>query len=434
MSERVSRRVGPWARAKRGCRSAQAKPSTPSPTRRREVVIVGAGPAGLAAAIACANGGLTVTLLERGQLDEYRPGEHFAGFGRTRLRALGIDERSLSAHVRECAIVESRWGHDERLGQDAIFDPHGAGWLLARPGFDRALAEHAVALGVDLRLGASVTDIEQLGPYERVIDASGRSSLLAERFGARRIVYDQLVGISAVRELDDVSEGVLVESAPDGWWYSAALPDGRLICTYMTDADLLHDAGGPANAWATALQQTVDTRVRWGSMTPRKLLTRPARTQVLDRVLGERWLAIGDAALARDPLSSQGIAAALDAGVRAAEPVVDHHRAVLDYLRERTAIYRLEQRFAARPFWQRRHADTWATAPLRLDPEMWLSPPDERAIASVMQCCPGVDISQLRAAIGEGGKAADVASRLRASLHVHDLELVIALQCSQSIP
>ena len=31
-----SRRAGPWARAKRGCRSAEAKPSTPSPARRGE--------------------------------------------------------------------------------------------------------------------------------------------------------------------------------------------------------------------------------------------------------------------------------------------------------------------------------------------------------------------------------------------------------------
>jgi flavin-dependent dehydrogenase len=402
------------------------------------VVIVGAGPAGIAAAIACANAGLSVTLMDRGQLDEYRPGEHLAALGRTRLRALGIDERSVAAHVRECAIVESRWGRDERLGQDAIFDPHGSGWLLARPGFDRALAEHAVAVGVKLQLGERVSGREQLSQCEIVIDASGRSSTLAEHFGARRIVYDQLVGISAVRELDAAREGVLVESAPDGWWYSAALPDNRLICTYMTDADLVHPAGGPAQAWATALQRTVDTRARWGSTPPREVLTRPARTQVLDRVVGERWLAIGDAALARDPLSSQGIAAALDAGLRAAElvremlagrePAVDHDLELLEYLRERARVYRLEQRFADREFWRRRHADNWATITLRLDPQMWCSPPDERAIATVVRYCPGVDVSRLRAAIGAGGQAVEVASRLRVGSHLHDRELLIALQ------
>ncbi|MGW2543826.1 hypothetical protein ACWC5I_23840, partial [Kitasatospora sp. NPDC001574] len=85
------------------------------------------------------------------------------------------------------------------------------------------------------------------------------------------------------------------------------------------------------------------------------------------------WVAAGDAALAFDPLSSQGILTALHTGARAGRTVADcltdpgrttaalaGYTDFLDgiataYTGNHALSYRQEQRWADQPFWQRRH-------------------------------------------------------------------------------
>ncbi|MGH9418574.1 MAG: NAD(P)/FAD-dependent oxidoreductase, partial [Thermoanaerobaculia bacterium] len=89
----------------------------------------------------------------------------------------------------------------------------------------------------------------------------------------------------------------------------------------------------------------------------------------LDRLTGDGWLAVGDAATALDPLSSQGISKALRAGVRAAKAIrewLDGSAASLEsyagavaaeydvYLAARNRYYAMERRWNDAPFWQRR--------------------------------------------------------------------------------
>ena len=109
---------------------------------------------------------------------------------------------------------------------------------------------------------------------------------------------------------------------------------------------------------------------------PSSLVVRSARSQYLDHAHGEGWLAIGDAALAFDPLASQGIAKALDHGTRAASHLVRHlagDRTALagfslslkadyaSYAMTRASYYRRETRWQSR-FWHRRHHASAALA------------------------------------------------------------------------
>ena len=84
----------------------------------------------------------------------------------------------------------------------------------------------------------------------------------------------------------------------------------------------------------------------------------------LDRVAGPRWLAIGDAATALDPLSSHGLGNALFTGMRAAEAIAtgnfdDYERAVDKmwnvYVSRRRELYASERRWPSSPFWSRRY-------------------------------------------------------------------------------
>jgi flavin-dependent dehydrogenase len=90
----------------------------------------------------------------------------------------------------------------------------------------------------------------------------------------------------------------------------------------------------------------------------------------METVVGRDWLAVGDAAAAFDPLSSQGICRTLRWGVRAAATIdaclrgsrtalreyaaaVSHEADV--YLTKRSSYYGSERRWREYPFWNRRH-------------------------------------------------------------------------------
>ena len=177
---------------------------------------------------------------------------------------------------------------------------------------------------------------------------------------------------------------VLVEATGDGWWYSAPLPGGGMIAMMMTDGDLCRRLGLVApDAWAAHLASAPITRTRVAGChvvtAPRVFsaashrLRRPARPSP--------WLAVGDAALAVDPISGSGVVRALRtarAGVNAALAVLETgsleaitaYETERDgecsrYLEERAMYYALERRWPDRPFWVRRDLDR-TTAPPRL--------------------------------------------------------------------
>jgi flavin-dependent dehydrogenase len=165
----------------------------------------------------------------------------------------------------------------------------------------------------------------------------------------------------------------MIESAPDGWWYTALLPSGERVAAWLTDADLaeraelLSPAGFAARLRASPHLGALLARHGYALHgRPRGAGAGSAR---LDRFAGDGWLAVGDAALSFDPLSSQGMLNALYTGLRGGQALaaalsgdrtgiaVYAHRmeAVYGtYLRNRLAFYATETRWAGHPFWRRR--------------------------------------------------------------------------------
>ena len=95
----------------------------------------------------------------------------------------------------------------------------------------------------------------------------------------------------------------------------------------------------------------------------------PANSSRLDRSANGNWLAIGDAAMAFDPLSGQGVYKALQSALRAAEAIDQHlagntsalpnYSVAVDqdfdrYLSTRRMFYSREQRWPRSTFWKRR--------------------------------------------------------------------------------
>jgi flavin-dependent dehydrogenase len=306
------------------------------------------------------------------------------------LRELGIwDDFRADGH-RPCYGNRSAWGGPRIRHVDFITDRRGHAWRIDRAAFESRLAIRAEQVGA-FRLGAAAPSlVERRGGLWHVavpgrqavltarflVDATGRPSWLARRRGAVRLNEDrQIAAVALLEPAGTPAEDrtTLVEAVEGGWWASAILPDGRLAATFFTDPDL-HDRDVLARpvAWPALLSRANHTRARFRDyLVPAEQRARvvPACGARLDSFSGDGWLAVGDAAMSFDPLSSHGLTVALLSGRDAARAVSAHLRGDRDaipayeatlvaafdeYAALRSAYYHSETRWPAAPYWQRR--------------------------------------------------------------------------------
>jgi flavin-dependent dehydrogenase len=265
---------------------------------------------------------------------------------------------------------------------------------LDRQAFEEELIRAAVEAGAQWRGGRRLVNCskEKSGRLELwvkgpdgietyradfVVDATGRSAQVARSLGARRVIYDRLVGVASYFSAigcKDEDSFTLVEAVASGWWYSSRLPDGKLIAVYMTDGDLLDNiAAQRTNGWLALLNEakyTFERACKYGDAVPTPPRIMAAHTVRLTTVAGDGWLAVGDSAVGFDPLASHGISMAMGSGFHAASAIIAYFngrndavrvyeqlidRAFANYLLMHHDAYLREQRWPHELFWRRRH-------------------------------------------------------------------------------
>jgi flavin-dependent dehydrogenase len=334
-------------------------------------------------------------MIERSGYADTRVGETLPPAVQPVLASLGIWAQFFADNHSPSFCIHSAWGRPELYANDFIFNPYGNGWHVDRSRFDAMLAQAAENAGVQVLRGAQLISIqERAGNGWRVevgaagkqlewesqflVDATGRASSLARKLGASRRSCDHLIGVVAFFTPDSrdhaSSHATLVEAVEEGWWYSALLPDRRIVVAYMTDADIYAQRSKKFRYfWRKELQETQHTKLRLHGWTPTSVpRVVSANSCRLDRAAGKNWLAIGDAAMAFDPLSSQGVCKALEASLQGAEAIRDRlsgdaeaflkYTAQLEehfnrYLAVRAYYYSKERRWLNSSFWKRRHGD-----------------------------------------------------------------------------
>jgi flavin-dependent dehydrogenase len=317
------------------------------PAMRPDVVIAGAGPAGCATAIALAQRGISSRVVDRGGATRARSGEMLQPAARRLLEQLDVD---VSAQPRALG-VSSAWESEALEQNDFFAGMSGDGWLLDRATFDAALATAARDAGVTF-----VGDCDLRGCF--VVDATGSAAAIARARGAKRIAYDRLTGIFGTFPDAEGAGFTLIEAVEDGWWYR-----GGGVVAFMSDVDIIRSRRmHEVRNWLDALELTAHAGRRLGRRTPR-LRIRSGGSAILDRVVGENWVAVGDAASTWDPLSAAGIHKALRNGVDAANAIangtLDQYERGLrasfhDYLATRDRYYSLVRRWPRSLFWERR--------------------------------------------------------------------------------
>lgn len=368
------------------------------------VAIIGGGPAGAATAIAV-RGHLPncrISLIEASDYDASRIGETLHPAARILLRRLGVWDGFVMEDHAEAHGSVAAWGSDEPLGNDFFTARFGSGFHLDRRRFDAWLAAQAERRGITLWRGTRLEDARDTAGGWRlrlardtdrfdlaadfVVDAGGRRARFARLAGARPVRYDRLIG--AYLFFENTRSGSFdsrtrIESAPYGWWYGAPLPGHRIAVACMTDHDIARRLGlARRDAWLDALAETRHLRPWLGSAAPDgEPVLCAAQASRLDRCIGERWLAVGDAAAHFDPLSGQGLVQALRGGIAAAFAIADafagrkgalaRYQAVIDaevnaFLPARDHFYGLERRWPREEFWRRRQVPIVVPPGLRL--------------------------------------------------------------------
>lgn len=352
-----------------------------------DVLVLGAGPAGCAAAIRTARAGLSTLLLDRPRPARTWAGESLPAGMTTLVRSVfGAECLSEDRHLPAFGS-RSAWGSDELVETDFLANPLGEGWLLDRSRFDADAREAARAAGASVIDVRRTPSLSRKGPAWRIdtgdrrpfsarfiIDATGRSGALRRHLGTRRITVDRQVAFVATCADDgDAYRGTTVEAAPEGWWYTTPLPQGRRVIAYLTDHDVWRER--PRN-WQALLATTRHIQRIAG---PAAMVATPgawpAGTSYADRIAGSHWLAVGDAAASFDPLSSQGLATAVTMGARAGDALAHPNRAdaiaawadayamlAAEHADLRAHYARLEPRWPDSPFWRRRREPDTAVA------------------------------------------------------------------------
>jgi flavin-dependent dehydrogenase len=377
--------------------------------RHFDVIVLGAGPAGSVLGQQLCRKGYSVAIVEKEKCPRYAIGETLpASVNLLLSRAQVVRPDTMVPGSRTTGNL-SAWG-SSRLR----FQPHSdhgsvSGFQVLRSAFDNQLLTAARNAGATLFEECSPAELHHENPGWTVVlrhkqltgeklttrflcDATGRSRLVARHLQLAQTVHGRLLGLVgywSVVDPQDEADGfnTLVESLPDGWFYTARLDSSQRVAGFMTDRALLpsnlrRNAG---NLYRRALSRTrhVKRRLR-GCELNSEIHIFPAYPSLVDPCSGRDWILVGDAASTLDPLCSQGVQKAIASALTGCTAVhtllsyPERDGSVLEFCRERErtgfqshlsalgGYYSRERRYAQKPFWKQR-ATARTTTPAGVD-------------------------------------------------------------------
>ncbi|MEL6897952.1 MAG: NAD(P)/FAD-dependent oxidoreductase, partial [Planctomycetota bacterium] len=322
-----------------------------------DVVVIGAGPAGGAAAAITAEGGLSTLLVERDRVPRFHVGESLMPECYWPLQRLGLNERVRNAGWQIKKSVQFVTGtgktsdpfffrkHDERECSDT--------WQVERSEFDKMLFDRAAEMGADTRDETRLADVHfdednratgvtlKTGDGEKhhissrvVIDATGQQSFIANKLKLKVVNPD--LKKSAIwgywknarrDEGDNEGATIILQTADKNAWFWF-IPQSRGITSVgcVGDRDyLLKGRGTTAEVYAEELANCPGLKDRLMDATQvGGLRATKEFSYTTTQHAGSGWVLVGDAFGFIDPIYSSGVYFALEMGVKAGDAVVEN--------------------------------------------------------------------------------------------------------------
>lgn len=340
----------------------------------KSIAVLGAGPAGAAVALGLKKLGFEVCVIS-----EWRRFAALEGVSQRVLEALrGVGLNRALAVAGEPSRRHARW-NSEAQNRNVEF-------LLDRPRFDQGLRDDLHHAGIPV-IEARVLSVRS-DAGRTFIELDGAPSVTAdfhvEARGRQAPQHDKSLGraergpetLSLLNRWDGPpgKTASAVESLPDGWTWMARQADGRCYWQWTLDvsATPLPDKAALADFCRERRWQSPLARAFFDTDQEQDLqLHARSSTAILTPVCGgETWLRVGDAAMAVDPLSGNGIFQSLSSALQAPavintlltcperrELALRFHQQRVEHLFWRFArlgrdFYLEERRWAEEPFWQ----------------------------------------------------------------------------------
>ena len=283
--------------------------------KEADVIILGAGPAGCAAAICARRAGLHVVILETSSHTKVSPGETLHPGIEPLLQQLGVLDQVIDADFRRHRGVWLKCGgppHFIPYGEDA--DGPWLGFQADRQTFHTILQQAAVGSRVTLvrntrpeavlidgkRVAGVIIDGEHCrAPW--TVDATGHSAWLARQLGLPVEVCSPPLGVRfgwRNEEFPELDGQPLFAFRNDGWDWQAPLGSNRSAWVELR-------IGEPGSAPPAGID------VSW---------------QLRPECAGPGFFLLGDAAAMLDPSSSHGVLRALMSGILFGHLVEAWHR------------------------------------------------------------------------------------------------------------
>jgi len=282
---------------------------------RAHIAIIGAGPAGSAAAIELARGGVDVVVIESRAFPRVKPcGEFISPAVTAELEALVPAERLRAAGARRVDRFVLEVGERE-----AAWPLPAPAWALSRGRLDALLLERAREAGARVMQPESVRGVVYGDAGARVRLARGavvRADAVIHADGSGR--HDPAGPVRADRSILGIKchlragrglEGVRIRSVRGAYVGTIEVEDGLVTCACAVSTRLVRARGGDldallAAAWPGYRREWRDTDWKTCPI-PRSGYRRPGHA---------RSFRVGNAVAAVDPIGGEGIGLALWSG------------------------------------------------------------------------------------------------------------------------
>ena len=319
------------------------------PNLDADVVVVGGGPGGSTAAAMLARKGWRVALFEREHFPRHHVGESLLPASLPVLEELGVLPAVQAAGFLPKWGATMVWGKADEpwswyFRETNPNNPHA--YQVWRPVFDQLLLENSRACGVEVREGHQAVEVlyedgRAVGVRYRsdagedgaararfVVDASGQAALLGRRLGLRRwdpffrnlAVYGYVTGADRLPAPDETN--IFIEAHPHGWSWTIPLHTGWTSVGTVLDSRYGQERLSKGELREAFLRQVAEAPHTARLLRHAELVSGPQVVKdwsyTSERLVGDGYILVGDAACFVDPLFSSGVHLALMSGVLAA--------------------------------------------------------------------------------------------------------------------